>query len=177
LARITLLATSGDTTGLSSEEAALVAQRKKELDRIAATNLDLFNQQVTAAHNFIQAAAQNAPHPDQAFAATKIATERQLGNQVRGLNSEEASLAQRRTAIRSTQAGATAAAAEAASGRQRQTQLTQAGLNALPAAAPEGAAGLALPLYNDLAGRARQARFDQTFAIANAAPGLFGNIA
>ena len=177
LARITLLAASGDMTGVSAVEEELVNLRKQELQEIAATNQELFDQQVAAAQNFMQMAAQNAPNPQQAFAETKIATERQLAEQTRGLGAGEAALAQRRAAIRGTQTGATAAAAEEASGRQRQTSLMQAGLGALPTSAPEGAAGLTLPVYEDLAERARQARFDTVYGITRAAPDLFGGIA
>lgn len=177
LARITLLAASGDMTGLSAAEEELVNLRKQELQEIAATNQELFDQQVEAARNFMQMAAQNAPNPQQAFAETKIATERQLAEQTRGLGAGEAALAQRRAAIRGTQTGATAAAAEEARGRQTQTSLMQAGLGALPTSAPEGYAGLALPMYEDLAERARQARADLTYGVTRAAPNLFGGIA
>jgi hypothetical protein len=177
LARITLLAASGDVTGLSAAEEELVNLRKQELQQIAATNQELFDQQVAAAQNFMQMAAQNAPNPQQAFAETKIATERQLAEQTRGLGAGEASLAQRRAAIRGTQTGATAAAAEEARGRETQTSLMQAGLRALPTSAPEGYAGLALPMYEDLAERARQARADLTYGMTRAAPNLFGGIA
>ena len=177
LARITLLAASGDMTGLSPAEEELVNLRKQELQEIAATNQELFDQQVEAARNFMQMAAQNAPNPQQAFAETKIATERQLAEQTRGLGAGEAALAQRRAAIRGTQTGATAAAAEEARGRQTQTSLMQAGLGALPTSAPEGYAGLALPMYEDLAERARQARADLTYGVTRAMPGLFGGIA
>jgi hypothetical protein len=177
LARITLLAASGGVTGLSAAEEELVNLRKQELQKIAATNQELFDQQVEAARNFMQMAAQNAPNPQQAFAETKIATERQLAEQTRGLGAGEASLAQRRAAIRGTQTGATAAAAEEARGRETQTSLMQAGLRSLPASAPEGYAGLALPMYEDLAERARQARADLVYGVTRAAPNLFGGIA
>lgn len=177
LARITLLAASGDMTGLSAAEEELVNLRKQELQEIAATNQELFDQQVEAARNFMQMAAQNAPNPQQAFAETKIATERQLAEQTRGLGAGEASLAQRRAAIRGTQTGATAAAAEEARGRETQTSLMQAGLRSLPTSAPEGYAGLALPMYEDLAERARQARADLVYGVTRAAPNLFGGIA
>ena len=177
LARITMLAASGDVTGLLAAEEELVNLRKQELQEIASTNQELFDQQVAAAQNFMQMAAQNAPNPQQAFAETKIATERQLAEQTRGLGAGEAALAQRRAAIRGTQTGATAAAAEEASGRQRQTSLMQAGMGALPTSAPQGYAGLALPMYQDLAERARQARADMTYGVTRAAPNLFGGIA
>lgn len=177
LARITLLAASGDVTGLSAAEEELVNLRKQELQEIAATNQELFDQQVEAARNFMQMAAQNAPNPQQAFAETKIATERQLAEQTRGLGAGEAALAQRRAAIRGTQTGATAAAAEEARGRETQTSLMQAGLRSLPTSAPEGYAGLALPMYEDLAERARQARADLVYGVTRAAPNLFGGIA
>ena len=177
LARITLLAASGNVDGLSPAEEELVNLRKQELQQIAATNQELFDQQVAAARNFMQMAAQNAPNPEQAFAQTKIATERQLAEQTRGLGAGEASLAQRRAAIRGTQTGATAAAAEEERGRRTQTQLMQAGIGALPTSAPEGYAGLALPMYEDLAERRRQAQSDLVYGVTRAAPNLFGGIA
>ncbi len=177
LARITLLAASGDMTGLSAAEQELVNLRKQELQQIAATNQELFDQQVRAAQDFMQMAAQQAPNPQQAFAETKIATERQLAEQTRGLGAGEASLAQRRAAIRGTQTGATAAAAEEARGRGAQTSLMQASLRSLPTSAPEGPAGLTLPMYEDLAERARQARADMVYGMTRAAPNLFGGIA
>lgn len=177
LARITLLAATGDMTGLSAAEKELVNLRKQELRGITATNQELFDQQVEAARNFMQMAAQNAPNPQQAFADTKLATERQLAEQTRGLGANEASLAQRRAAIRGTQTGATAAAAEEERGRRTQTQLMQAGMGALPTSAPEGYAGRALPMYEALAERARQASADLTYGVTRAAPNLFGGIA
>lgn len=177
LARITLLAATGDMTGVSAAEEELVNLRKQELQQIAATNQELFEQQVREANNFMQMAAQQAPNPQQAFAETKIATERQLAEQTRGLDAGAASLAQRRAAIRGTQTGATAAAAEEARGRGAQTSLMEAGLRLLPTSAPERYAGLALPMYEDLAERGRQARADLVYGVTRAAPNLFGGIA
>lgn len=176
LARITMLALSGGS-GVSDEEQKLVELRRQELEQIARTNQELFDQQVAAAQNFMQMAEQNAPNPEQAFAETKIATERQLAEQTRGLGADEASRAQRRSAIRSAQTGATAAAAEETRGRSAQTQLMQAGMAALPSAAPEKYAGLMLPMYQDLAERARQSRADFTYGLTRAMPDLFGRIA
>ncbi len=176
LARVTLLATmadTGDMAGVSAAEQELVELRKQELQQIASTNQELFDLQVKAANDFMQMAAQRAPNPAAAFAETKIASERQLGEQTRGLGADEAAAARRFAAIRGTQAGATAAAAEEATGGQRQTQLLQTGAGMLPTSAPEGYAGLSLPLYEDLAERRRQAQYD-AFKYAGAlAPGLF----
>lgn len=176
LARITLLATmadTGDMAGVSAAEQELVELRKQELREIASTNQELFDLQVKAANDFMQTAAQRAPNPAAAFAETKIASERQLGEQTRGLGPDEVAAARRFAAIRGTQAGATAAAAEEASGGQRQAQLMKTGAGMLPTAAPEGYAGMSLPLYEDLAERRRQAQYD-AFKYAGAlAPGLF----
>lgn len=176
LARVTLLATmadTGDMAGMSAAEQELVELRKQELQEIASTNQELFDLQVKAANDFMQMAAQRAPNPAAAFAETKIAGERQVGEQTRGLGADEAAAVRRFAAIRGTQAGATAAAAEEATGGQRQAQLLQTGAGMLPTAAPEGYAGLSLPLYEDLAERRRQAQYD-TFKYAGAlAPGLF----
>lgn len=183
LARVTMLASTSLNepnadvmAGLSPQEVELVEMRKQELQRIASTNMSLFEQQVMAAQNFLQQAEQQGPNPEQAFAETKIATERQLAEESRGLGREQASAIQRRGAIRGAATGATAAAAEESRGRTAQTQLMQAGLTALPTAAPEGYAGLALPMYQDLAERRRQRDAEQAFAMGQFGDALFGRI-
>jgi hypothetical protein len=183
LARVTMLASTALNdpgadimAGLSPQEVELVEMRKQELQRIASTNMSLFEQQVMAAQNFLQQAEQQGPNPEQAYAETKIAAERQLAEESRGLGREQASAIQRRGAIRGATVGATAAAAEESRGRTAQTQLMQAGLTALPTAAPEGYAGLALPMYQDLAERRRQQDAEQAFAMGQFGDALFGRI-
>jgi hypothetical protein len=151
----------------SAEQAQL-----DDLRRVADQNMQLFETQVTQANNLLRMAGQQAPNPQQAFAETKIAAERQLGEQTRGLGVTEAAFAQRRAGIRSAQAGATAAAAEEARGRQAQTQLTQAGISALPSMAPQGYAGLAMPTFNALQERRDAYNRD----LAQASGDLFGSI-
>jgi hypothetical protein len=145
----------------------------EELKGLAETNRELFEQRVRGANEMIQMAAQQAPNPQQAFAETKIASERQLAEQTRGLGAGQASLAQRRAAIRSAQAGATAAAAEEERGTRVQSGLLQQGYNMLPASAPEGAAGLSLPTFNAL----QQRKYAYNRDLAAAAGDLFGGIA
>lgn len=145
----------------------------EDLKRLAETNRELFEQQVRGANEMIQMAAQRAPDPQQAFAENKIAYERQLAEQTRGLGADEVALAQRRAAIRSTQAGATAAAAEEARGNRVQSGLLSQGYGMLPASAPQGAAGLALPMYNAL--QERKYAYDRD--LATAVGDLFGGIA
>lgn len=145
----------------------------EELKGLAATNQQLFEQRVTEANRLLQQAQQEAPRTEQAFAETKIAAERQLAEQTRGMRAPEAALAQRRAAIRGTQAGATAASAEELRGRTTQTQLTQAGLGALPTSAPQGYAGLALPTYEAL--QRRRDAFQRD--LARGVGDLFGSIA
>jgi hypothetical protein len=128
----------------------------EELKGLAETNRGLFEQRVQQANQLIQMAGQQAPNPEQAFAQTKIAAERQLGDQTRGLTTPEMALERRRSAIRSTQAGATAAAAEEARGRGSQIQLMQAGYNMLPSQAPQGYAGLSMPIWQSLQDRRDQ---------------------
>lgn len=183
LARVTMLASTAMSSpeddvlaGLSPQEQELVTARVEELRRISATNMSLFEQQVMAAQNFLQQAEQQAPNPEQAFAETKIATERQLAEESRGLGREQAAAIARRGAIRGASVGATAAAAEEARGRSAQTQLMQAGLSGLPTAAPEGYAGLALPLYQDLAERRRQQASDDMYLAGQIGNSLFGRI-
>lgn len=143
----------------------------EELKGLAATNKQLFEQRVSEANALLQQARQQAPNPQQAFAETKIATERQLAEQTRGLGANEAAFAARRAGIRSSQTGATAAAAEVARGTQAQTQLTQAGLGLLPTSAPTGYAGMALPTYEALQQRRDAYRRD----LASATGDLFGS--
>ena len=183
LARVTMLASTAMSdpgadalAGLSPQEQELVTARVEELRRISSTNMSLFEQQVMAAQNFLQQAEQQAPNPEQAFAETKIAAERQLAEESRGLGREQAAAIQRRGAIRGATVGATAAAAEEARGRTAQTQLMQAGLSNLPTAAPEGYAGLALPLYQDLAERRRQQASDDMYLAGQVGNSMFGRI-
>ena len=144
----------------------------EELEQMAVDDRELFEQRVRAANEMIQMAAQNAPNPQQAFAETKIATERQLAEQTRGLEAGEAALAQRRAAIRGTQTGATAAAAEEERGRRTQAGLLQQGYNMLPTSAPQGAAGMSMPIWQSL-----QDRRDQYYRdLARASGDLFGGI-
>ena len=177
LARITLLAATGDMTGLSPVEEKLVRLRRKELEQAAATNQELFDTQLREAQNFMQMAAQNAPNPQQAFAQTQIAAKRQLAENTRGKGADQAAFETRRAGISSAQAGATAAAAEEERGRRTQAQLMQTGLSTLPSEAPTGKAGLMMPMYQDLAERGRQAQSDLVYGVTRAAPDLFGGIA
>ena len=154
---------------LTAQEEALLA----ELQQTAATNEQLFETKVAEAESLMQMAEQQAPRPEQAYAQTKIAAERQLAEQTRGMGGEEAAFAQRRSGIRSAQAGATAAAAEEARGRQTQTQLMQAGLAGLPSAAPTGYAGLAMPTYEAL----QQRQYSFYDDLAETAGDIFGSIA
>lgn len=142
----------------------------EELRGLAATNQQLFEQRVSEANRLLQMAGQVAPNPEQAFAQYQIGAQRQLSDQTRGMSRAAATGEQRRTAIRATQAGATAAAAEEARGRQAQLGFTQAGLAAMPTSAPQGYAGLAMPTYD-----ARQERRDAYYRdLARAGGDLFG---
>ena len=74
LARVTMLASTALSepdadimAGLSPQEVELVEMRKQELQRIASTNMSLFEQQVMAAQNFLQQAEQQGPNPEQAY--------------------------------------------------------------------------------------------------------------
>jgi len=145
-------------------------EQLEELKELAGTNQQLFEQRVSEANRLLQMSAQQAPQTEQAFAATKIAAERGLAEGTRGMSAQEAALARRKTSIRGSQAGATAAAAEETRGRTAQTQLLQAGIGALPTSAPQGYAGLALPTFNDLQKRRDQYARD----LARGAGDLFG---
>jgi hypothetical protein len=180
LANLTLLAATSDPdiSGLTAEEQQLFELRKAELERMAVENRDLFEQQVAAAQRFMDMAEQQAPDPEQAFAETKIRAERQLAEETRGMSGERAEAARRRSRIRSAEAGAVAAAAEEERGGAAQQRLMQAGLSNLPTAVPEGYAGLALPMYEDLAERRRQAQADLVYGTRRALQptGMFGGI-
>ena len=191
LGRLTVLALAEnpDVTGLSAEEAELVQLRKAELQRMASENRALFEQQVLSAQEFMQAAGQQGANPEAAYAETKIRTERELAEDTRGLSSDRAASIRRGAQIGSTEAATVAAAAEQERGSAAQMRLRQAGLSALPTAAPEGYAGLATPLYADLAERRRQAQGDLVYGTSRAlglgdiggssnksSSGLYGNI-
>jgi len=144
----------------------------EELKGLAETNRELFDQKVMQANEMMQMARQQAPNPEQAFAQTKIATERQLAENTRGMGSDEAAYARRQAGIRSSQTGATAAAAEEARGTQAQTQTAQAAYGMLPSQAPQGAAGLSMPIWQSLEDR----RYDYTRDLARASGDLLGGV-
>ena len=170
LMRITTLALSEDpdVTGLTPEEAQLVEQRKAELAEMATTNRALYDQQVNMANEFLQKAAQAQGNPEAAFAETAIQTERQIAEGTRGMSRGEADAVSRQAKIQSTAAGAAAAAAENDRGQAAGLRYTQAALSALPTEAPQGYAGLTLPLMQDLAERRRQAQSDLVYGTTSA---------
>ena len=142
----------------------------EELKGLAETNRELFDQKVMQANEMMQMARQQAPNPEQAFAQTKIATQRQLAEDTRGMGADEAAYARRQAGIRSSQTGATAAAAEEARGTQAQTQTAQTAYGMLPSQAPQGAAGLSMPIYQSLMDR----RYNYQRDLARAAGDAFG---
>ena len=170
LMRITTLALAEDpdVTGLTPEEAQLVEQRKTELAEMATTNKALFDQQVAMANEFLQKAAQAQGNPEAAFAETAIQTERQISENTRGMSRDEAGSVARQAKIQGSAAGAAAAAAETDRGQAAGLRYTQAALGYLPTEAPQGYAGLALPLMQDLAERRRQAQSDLVYGTTSA---------
>tara|TARA_R110002167_G_scaffold116630_2_gene291870 strand:+ start:1633 stop:2697 length:1065 start_codon:yes stop_codon:yes gene_type:complete len=170
LMRITTLALAEDpdVTGLSPEEVQLVEQRKTELAEMATTNKALFDQQVAMANEFLQKAAQAQGNPEAAFAETAIQTERQISENTRGMSRDEAGSVARQAKIQGSAAGAAAAAAETERGQAAGLRYTQAALGYLPTEAPQGYAGLALPLMQDLAERRRQAQSDLVYGTTSA---------
>jgi hypothetical protein len=159
--------------GRSPQELTAAEQAQlEELKGIAANNRELFEQRVTEANSLLQQARQQAPNPQQAYAEPAIRLSRQEQQAIRGEGAEQAAATSRRYALDIARAGSTAAAAEQARGTQAQTQLTQAGLSALPSSAPQGYAGMALPTYQALQGRRDQYQRD----LAKASGDLFGNI-
>lgn len=146
-------------------------ERLKEIEQLAATDRELFDQKVMQAQQLMQSADQQAPNPEQAYGEARLGLERRLSGMNRGLSSDEAAANERRAALAGAKAGATAAAAEEASATQRQTQLRQAGLSALPTRAPEGAAGLSMSIYDDLNKR----RQSYTQDLAQSFGNMFGD--
>lgn len=136
-------------------------ERLKEIEQLAATDRELFDQKVLQAQQLMQSADQQAPNPEQAYGQARLGLERRLSGMNRGLSSDEAAANERRTALAGAKAGATAAAAEEASATQRQTQLRQAGLSALPTRAPD-TGGLRMAIYDDL--NERRQSFNQDLA-------------
>ena len=170
LMRITTLALaeSPDVSGLSPEEAQLVQQRKAELAEMARTNKSLFDQQVAMANEFLQASKQAQANPAGAYAETAIQTERQIAENTRGLSSDAAAAVARQAKIAGSAAGSVAAAAETNRGQAAGLRFQQAALDYMPDSAPEGAAGLTLPLMQDLAERRRQAQSDLVYGTTSA---------
>lgn len=170
LMRITTLALaeSPDVSGLSPEEAQLVQQRKAELAEMARTNKSLFDQQVAMANEFLQASKQAQANPAGAYAETAIQTERQIAENTRGLSSNAAAAVARQAKIAGSAAGSVAAAAETDRGQAAGLRFQQAALDYMPDSAPEGAAGLTLPLMQDLAERRRQAQSDLVYGTTSA---------
>lgn len=144
---------------------AAESQALQDTARLAAENQALFEIRVMEARQMLQEAV---PNPEQAFAQTGMTVERRLEEAQRGRPEASQAAAARRAAIEGTRLGTLAVAEDAA----RSRAATAAGLAALPASAPQGAAGLSLPIYEGLE-RRRQA-YSQD--LARATGGLFGNI-
>lgn len=140
-------------------------QALQDTARLAAENQALFETRVMEARQLLQEAV---PNPEQAFAQTGMTVERRLQEAQRGRPEASQAAAERRAAIEGTRLGTLAVAEDAARARAATAQ----GLAALPASAPQGAAGLSLPIYEGLE-RRRQA-YSQD--LARATGGLFGNI-
>jgi len=170
LLRITTLALAADPdiTGLTNEEVQLVELRKAELQRMATENRALFEQQVANAAALMQSAEQQAANPEGAYAETKIRTERDLAEDTRGQSSDRAAATRRAGLIDSTNTATIAAAAEQERGDAAQMRYRTAANQALPDAAPQGYAGLAMPMYSDLAERRRQAQNDLVYGVGSA---------
>jgi len=150
----------------TSDTGQLDAARKaalQEAAQAAATNQELFQQRVEAARRVSQL---GTPNPEQAFAQTEMGVQRRLAEVQRGAPLERQQEAGRRAAIEGTRLGVFAANQENA----RANQATAAASSMLPTAAPLGAAGMSLPVYE-----AMQRRQDeQTRDIARAVGGTTG---
>jgi hypothetical protein len=167
--------TADPMAGLSDYERQLVEMRKDELQSIQQQNKQLFDLQLKTAQDLIgqsnyfnpQYFAQEAAQAQQlrGEAMKKQAAENyaERFGQMRpeGLSAEE-----RRINLGVSRNMAGAYGQGLLSGQQYQANLRQAGLNALPKTAPEGAAGQLLNMYEPYRQRAdqQQAGLTQTFS-------------
>lgn len=161
LAQLGMVMFNKPPQGLTAAESAAV----QDTARLAAENQALFETRVMEARQLLQ---EGVPNPEQAFAQTGLTVERRLQEAQRNRPEATQAAAARRAAIEGTRLGTLAVAEDAARARQATAQ----GLAALPASAPQGAAGLSLPIYEGLEKRRQAYSQDLSRATGN----LFGNI-
>lgn len=138
-----------------------------ETAELAGTNRALFEQRVNSARRLLQ---QGTPNPEEAYAQASMGVQRRF---------REAGLRDAGDVRRGLIEGARLGAAAIPGEYTRAASLTQAGLSAMPSTAPQGAEGMALPVYRDLERRQREYQADLgrgfgTLAGGRSRGGLFG---
>ena len=127
-------------SGLTPQERAYV----QEMEQLAGTNRELFDQRIAQARALQQ---QATPDPSRAFATANLATQRQFSEV--GLRNPE----QRRAAeLEGSRRGAMAIPGE----QQRAITASQSAMAALPTTAPAGASTLSMAAYRDAERRQRE---------------------
>jgi hypothetical protein len=127
-------------SGLTPQERAYV----QEMEQLAGTNRELFDQRIAQARALQQ---QATPDPSRAYATANLTAQRHFSEV--GLRNPE----QRRAAeLEGSRRGAQAIPAE----QQRALTASQAALSALPTTAPAGASTLSMAAYRDAERRQRE---------------------
>jgi len=132
------------TESLTAQERSFV----NETAELAGTNRALFEQRVNSARRLLQ---QGTPNPEEAYAQASMGVQRRF---------REAGLRETGDVRRGLIEGARLGAAAIPGEYTRAASLTQAGLSAMPSTAPQGAEGMALPVYRDLERRQREYQTD-----------------
>lgn len=133
-----------------------------ETAELAGTNRALFEQRVNSARRLLQ---QGTPNPEEAYAQANMGVQRRF----REAGLRDASDT-RRGLIEGARLGSAAIPGEYA----RAASLTQQGLSAMPSTAPQGAEGMALPVYRDLERRQREYQADLARGFGTLAGGFGG---
>ncbi len=133
-----------------------------ETAELAGTNRALFEQRVNSARRLLQ---QGTPNPEEAYAQASMGVQRRF---------REAGLRDAGDVRRGLIEGARLGAAAIPGEYTRAASLTQAGLSAMPSTAPQGAEGMALPVYRDLERRQREYQADLGRGFGTLAGGYSG---
>lgn len=162
LSQLAMVMFNKDMNSLTKEEKARLAEAAQQ----AATNKALFERTVEEARKVIQ---MGTPNPEQAYANARMASDAQFNEAQRGMPAGLQEANARKAAIAGTKAGTQGVASDYV----QAAAIRKAGVDMLPSMAPEGYAGLALPIYNDLYSR----RNDYAEQMNKAVGGLFGSLA
>lgn len=162
LAQLAMVMFNKDMTELTDEEKA----RLEEAAQQAATNRVLFEQMVEEARKVMQ---MGTPNPEQAYANARFSADAQFDEARRGMPVGLQEANDRKAAIEATKLGTQGVASDYV----QAAAIRKVGSSMLPTMAPEGYAGLALPIYEDLYSR----RNDYAEQMNKAVGGLFGSLA